>query len=156
MISFKNKRKITLSIIVLILPLFYFFYDDNDLFEITKNLEIFNSVYRNIHESYIEKPKSGELIKTAIDAMLNSLDPYTNFIGEDDIEDYRFQTTGVYAGIGGTLAKINDKLYITEVYSNSPAHINGLVPGTEILAVNGKDVSKLYVSVSYLKTIKYL
>lgn len=146
MISFKNKRKITLSIIVLILPLFYFFYDDNDLFEITKNLEIFNSVYRNIHESYIEKPKSGELIKTAIDAMLNSLDPYTNFIGEDDIEDYRFQTTGVYAGIGGTLAKINDKLYITEVYSNSPAHINGLVPGTEILAVNGKDVSKLSVS----------
>lgn len=140
------KRKPVLFLIILALPLFYFFYDDNDLFEITKNLEIFNSVYKNIHESYIEKPKSGELIKTAIDAMLNSLDPYTNYISEDDIEDYRFQTTGVYAGIGGALEKINDKLYITEVYENSPALENGLVPGTQILSVNGKDISKLSVA----------
>lgn len=116
------------------------------MFEITKNLEIFHSVYKNVHESYIEKPKSGELIKTAIDAMLNSLDPYTNFIGEDDIEDYRFQTTGLYAGIGGALEKINDKLYITEVYDNSPALENGLVPGSEILSVNDKDISKLSVA----------
>jgi len=135
-----------LFLFILSLPLFYFFYDDNDLFEITKNLEIFHSVYKNIHESYIEKPKSGELIKTAIDAMLNSLDPYTNFIGEDDIEDYRFQTTGLYAGIGGALEKINDKLYITEVYDNSPALENGLVPGSEILSVNDKDISKLSVA----------
>lgn len=140
------KRKPVLFLIILALPLFYFFYDDNDLFEITKNLEIFNSVYKNIHESYIEKPKSGELIKTAIDAMLNSLDPYTNYISEDDIEDYRFQTTGVYAGIGGALEKINDKLYITDVYENSPALENGLVPGSEILSVNGKNVSKLSVA----------
>ncbi|GAB4452749.1 MAG: S41 family peptidase [Bacteroidia bacterium] len=140
------KRKSVIFLIIFALPLFYFFYDDNDLFEITKNLEIFNSVYKNIHESYIEKPKSGELIKTAIDAMLNSLDPYTNYISEDDIEDYRFQTTGVYAGIGGALEKINDKLYITEVYENSPALENGLVPGSEILSVNGKDVSKLSVA----------
>ncbi|GIV27578.1 MAG: peptidase S41 [Bacteroidia bacterium] len=130
-------------VLIFVLPVFYFFYDDNDLFEITKNLEIFNSVYRNIHESYIEKPKSGELIKTAIDAMLNSLDPYTTYISEDDIEDYRFQTTGVYAGIGGALEKMDGKLFITEVYENSPALENGLVPGTEIIAVNGKDVSKL-------------
>lgn len=133
-------------IVIALLPLFYFFYQDNDLFEITKNLEIFNSVYKNIHEAYIEKPKSGELIKTAIDAMLNSLDPYTNFISEDDIEEYRFQTTGVYAGIGGALDKINGKLYITDVYDHSPALLNGLTPGAEILSVNGTDVSKLSVS----------
>ncbi|GAB4205899.1 MAG: S41 family peptidase [Bacteroidia bacterium] len=142
----KLNFKKSIFLLVLILPLFYFFYDDNDLFEITKNLEIFHSVYKNVHESYIEKPKSGELIKTAIDAMLNSLDPYTNFIGEDDIEDYRFQTTGLYAGIGGALEKINDKLYITEVYDNSPALENGLVPGSEILSVNDKDISKLSVA----------
>ena len=133
-------------IVLTLLPLFYFFYQDSDLFEITKNLEIFNSVYKNIHEAYIEKPKSGELIKTAIDAMLNSLDPYTNFISEDDIEEYRFQTTGVYAGIGGALDKINGKLYITDVYDHSPALLNGLTPGAEILSVNGTDVSKLSVS----------
>lgn len=142
--KYKVKVKFFSILFVLVLiPFFYFFYDDNELFEITKNLEIFNSVYRNIHESYIEKPKSGELIKTAIDAMLNSLDPYTNYISEDDIEEYRFQTTGVYTGIGGALEKIDGKLYITEVYDNSPALNNGLVPGSEILTVNGKDVSKM-------------
>lgn len=142
----KFKRRFFTFLFIALVPLFYFFYEDNDLFEITKNLEIFNSVYKNIHEAYIEKPKSGELIKTAIDAMLNSLDPYTNFISEDDIEEYRFQTTGVYAGIGGALDKINGKLYITDVYDNSPALSNGLTPGAEILSVNGKDVSKLSVS----------
>jgi len=141
----RKTKKIVTWTIIFCLPAFYFFYNDNDLFEITKNLEIFNSVYKNIHESYIEKPKSGELIKTAIDAMLNSLDPYTNYISEDDIEEYKFQTTGVYAGIGGTLEKIDDKLFITEVYDNSPALLNGLVPGSQILSVNGKDVSKLSV-----------
>ncbi len=141
-----NTKKSTVVLLLFILPLFYFFYNDNDLFEITKNLEIFNSVYKNIHESYIEKPNSGALMKTAIDAMLSSLDPYTNYISEDDIEDYKFQTTGVYAGIGGTLERINGKLYITEVYDNSPALLNGLVPGSEIIAVNGKNVSKLSVS----------
>lgn len=140
------KRKLPIIFTILCVPLFFFFYDDNDLFEITKNLEIFNSVYKHIHESYIEKPKSGELIKTAIDAMLASLDPYTNYISEDDIEDYRFQTTGIYAGIGGALEKINDKIYITEVYEKSPALENGLVPGSEIISVNGKDVSKLSVA----------
>lgn len=142
--KYKVKVKFfSILFLLVLIPFFYFFYDDNDLFEITKNLEIFNSVYKNIHESYIEKPKSGELIKTAIDAMLNSLDPYTTFISEDDIEEYRFQTTGVYTGIGGALEKIDGKLYITEVYDNSPALNNGLVPGSEILTVNGKDVSKM-------------
>ncbi|MCX7728905.1 MAG: S41 family peptidase [Bacteroidia bacterium] len=142
----KHLFKFSLIALLTIIPLFYFFYDDNNLFEITKNLEIFNSVYKNIHESYIEKPKSGELIKTAIDAMLNSLDPYTNYISEDDIEEYRFQTTGVYAGIGGALDKINDKIFITEVYEDSPALQSGLVPGSEIISVNGKDISKLSIN----------
>lgn len=142
----QHTKKLSFVILLCTIPLFYFFYDDNDLFEITKNLEIFNAVYKNIHESYIEKPKSGELIKTAIDGMLNALDPYTNFINEDDIEDYRFQTTGIYAGIGGALEKINDKLFITEVYDNSPALQHGLVPGSQILSVNDKDVSKLSMS----------
>ncbi len=138
-----SKKKLLFISFLTVLPLFYFFYDDNDLFEITKSLEIFNSVYRNVHESYIEKPKSGELIKTAIDAMLNSLDPYTNFISEDDIEEYQFQTTGVYAGIGGAIEKINDKFYITEVYDNSPALLSGLLPGSQIITVNNKDISHL-------------
>lgn len=142
----KTVKRLYIIVIVTILPLFYFFYDDNDLFEITKNLEIFNSIFRHVQESYIEKPHTGELMKTAIDAMLGSLDPYTNYISEDDIEDYRFQTTGIYAGIGGALEKIDNKLYITDVYENSPALENGLVPGSEILSVNDKEIGKLSVS----------
>ena len=62
-------------------------------FEITKNLDIFSTVYREINVNYVEETNPGKLVKTGIDAMLGSLDPYTNYIPESDIEDYRFMTT---------------------------------------------------------------
>ncbi len=66
----------------------------DDYFEISRNLDIFASLYRELNTYYVDDTKPGMLMKTGIDAMLESLDPYTNYIPESDIEDYRFMTTG--------------------------------------------------------------
>src|SRR6201982_3631733 len=74
-----------------------------DLFEVAKNLDIFTSLFKEVNLYYVDDTKPGELIKTASDAMLNSLDPYPEYYTENDIEDYKIVTTRQYGGIGGTL-----------------------------------------------------
>src|SRR5688572_4321184 len=71
----------------------------DNYFEISKNLDIFATVFRELNIYYVEDTNPGELMKNSIDAMLESLDPYTNYIPESDIEDYRFMTTGEYGGV---------------------------------------------------------
>ncbi|MEQ9186736.1 MAG: S41 family peptidase [Cryomorphaceae bacterium] len=107
-------------------------------FEISKNLDIFSSVYREINVNYVEETNPGKLVKTGIDAMLGSLDPYTNYIAEADIEDYRFMTTHEYGGIGAIIGTRNGKIMITEPYENSPASKAGLKAGDVITAVEGQ------------------
>ena len=77
--------------------------NDDNYFEITKNIRIMTSVYDNINTFYVDEPEPGNLMKKGIDAMLRSLDPYTVYIPESDIEDYRFMTTGQYGGIGAMI-----------------------------------------------------
>ncbi len=72
-------------------------------FEIVKNLDIYSNVIKELNTNYVDDINPGELTKTAIDAMLESLDPYTNFITENEIEDYKFITTGEYGGIGALI-----------------------------------------------------
>ncbi|MBT6978537.1 MAG: S41 family peptidase [Flavobacteriales bacterium] len=110
-------------------------------FEVSKNLDIFSSVYREINVSYVEETNPGELIKTGIDAMLGSLDPYTNFIPEANIEDYRFMTTHEYGGIGALIGTRDGKVMITEPYENSPAAQAGLKAGDIIMHVAGEDAT---------------
>ena len=88
----------------------------DDYFEISKNLDIFASLYRELNIYYVDDTKPGELMKTGIDAMLKSLDPYTNFIPESQIEDYKFLTTGQYGGIGALIRKEGEYIILTEVY----------------------------------------
>ena len=76
-------------------------------------------------------------MKKGIDAMLKSLDPYTVYISEEQIEDFRFATTGEYGGIGATIKKRDKKTLISELYENSPASKNGLIPGDEIISIDG-------------------
>src|SRR5436190_22206825 len=85
-----------------------------DYFEISKNLDIFNAVYRELNIAYVDGTKPGQLMKTGIDAMLGSLDPYTVYYTENDIEDYRFITTGEYGGIGATVNDMNGKIVISD------------------------------------------
>ena len=81
-------------------------------FEFSKNLEIFTTLFKELDTYYVDPIEPGELVKTGIDEMLNKLDPYTNFITEADIEDYEFQTTGKYGGIGTTMRKMGDKIVV--------------------------------------------
>ncbi|MBS1635080.1 MAG: S41 family peptidase [Bacteroidetes bacterium] len=111
-----------------------------DYFEVSKNLDIFNTLYRELNIAYVDETKPGQLMKTGIDAMLESLDPYTNYISENDIEDYRYMTTGEYGGIGAQIRDIDDKITVTEPYEGFAAFKAGLRAGDEIIEINGNSV----------------
>lgn len=121
--------------------------NDKRNFEIIKNLDIFYSVFREINSYYVDEPEPGKLIRTAIDEMLASLDPYTNYIPEEDMEDFRFMTTGEYGGVGAVISK-SDSCYIMvrELYKDFPADKIGLIPGDYLVEVAGKDVKDYKVS----------
>jgi carboxyl-terminal processing protease len=118
-------------------------------FEIVKNLDIYSNVIKELNTNYVDDIKPGELTKTAIDAMLESLDPYTNFITENEIEDYKFITTGEYGGIGALIHQNGDYVVISEPYEGSPAQKSDLRAGDIILEINGQSAKgKSYSDVS--------
>ena len=84
---------------------------DTDYFEISKNLKLISSIYEKINTHYVDEIIPGRVMKKGIDAMLKSLDPYTVYISEEEIEDFRFATTGEYGGIGATVKKETKKLW---------------------------------------------
>jgi carboxyl-terminal processing protease len=139
---------------ILLLPLSLLFTVaavQNDYFEISKNLDIFATLYKEVNAYYVDDVDPAKFMRTGIDAMLESLDPYTNYISEADMEGYRFQTTGKYGGIGALIRKSGDYVIIAEPYQNFPADKSGLMAGDVILEVDGKstfgkstdDVSKI-------------
>lgn len=107
-------------------------------FEIAKNLEIFSSVYKQLNQSYVDDVDPGKTIKVAIDAMLSSLDPYTNYYPESDIEDVKLQLLGEYGGVGSLIMQRGDSILVSEPYQGLPADEAGLKPGDLILEVNGE------------------
>ena len=114
---------------------------DPDYFEISKNLKLVASVYEKINNYYVDEILPGRVMKKGIDAMLKSLDPYTVYISEAQIEDFRFTTTGEYGGIGASIKKRNNKTLISELYENSPAEKSGLIPGDEIKIIDEIEIS---------------
>jgi carboxyl-terminal processing protease len=111
-----------------------------DYFEISKNMEIFNSVYKELNIYYVDETQPGSLMKTGIDAMLRSLDPYTVYYPESKIEDAMFMQTGQYGGIGSLVGTIDGKITITEPHEGYAAAKAGLQAGDVLLKVNGKSV----------------
>jgi len=109
-------------------------------FEVSKNLDIFTTLFREVNIYYVDETKPGEMIEKAIDSMLEDLDPYTNYIPESDIEDFRFQTTGQYGGIGAMIRKKEDYVVIAEPYEGFPADKAGLKAGDKLLEIDGKSV----------------
>ncbi len=132
-----------ISIFIFSIPLSAQKIDD---FEISKNLEIFINVYKELHLNYVDDLQHGKLIKTAIDKMLESLDPYTNFIPESEIEDLRLMTTGQYGGIGALIQQREGFVVISEPYEGFPAQIAGLKAGDRIIKINGEDAKDKSVS----------
>lgn len=110
-------------------------------FEISKNLEIFTELYKELNIYYVDDTQPGKLMKTGIDAMLNSLDPYTQYIPESDMEDYRFMTTGQYGGIGALIKRSNDRVFVSDPYEGYPAMKAGIWAGDEIMEVDGKKIA---------------
>jgi carboxyl-terminal processing protease len=109
-------------------------------FEVIRSLEIMDEIYEHLEKYYVDDLNSGSLSKTAIDAMLHELDPYTVYYHETDIEDYQLMTTGQYGGIGALIRKVDDYTYITEPYEGNPAFKAGVLAGDKIITIDGKDM----------------
>jgi len=107
----------------------------NDFFEIAKQIEIFTTLFKEINMNYVDDTNPGELMDTAIKSMLSDLDPYTNFMNEQDVEAARINNTGDYTGIGAKIKTHKNKLVIVEPYKGYPADNAGLKAGDEIIKV---------------------
>jgi len=117
----------------------------SDYFEISKNISIFADVYKEVNSTYVDEVKPGKLIRAAIDGMLKSLDPYTNFYSEAQAEDYRFQVSGTYSGIGASTRRINGRIFIDSPLEDRSCQKAGLRAGDEIITIDEipvKDKSK--------------
>ncbi len=136
-----NKYKIVFGLVALFALTTLLSSTPNDrYFDISKNLDIFSTLFKEVNAYYVDEVNPNELMKTGIDAMLASLDPYTNYISEDDIEDYRTMTTGQYGGIGALIGRNDNKNMIIMPYDGFPAHKAGLKIGDEILKIDDINV----------------
>ncbi len=115
---------------------------DDQGFEVLKNLDIYSMLMKELSNEYVDVIKPGELTQAGIEAMLESLDPYTNFIPESQVEDYKFITTGQYGGIGSLIHQQGDYVIISEPYEGSPAWKAGLKAGDKIIEVNKQSAKK--------------
>ena len=129
-------KKIILGIVIIFFTITSLSFTDS-YFEIAKNIDIFTSIYKELNTFYVDETDPGKIMKKGIDEMLKSLDPYTTYIPESEIEDFRFMTTGQYGGIGAIITKRGDYIYINEPYEGYPAQKAGLMAGDKILEING-------------------
>ena len=139
----KAKRWIIVFSSIVVLGVFGFVltgFDDNKDFETTKNLDIYYNLFKNLNTLYVDKIDPAKMIQTSIDEMLKSLDPYTVYIPESRMEDFKFMTTGEYGGLGASIKDYKGSMIVTDVYENFPAQKAGLVPGDVIIAIDGKNV----------------
>lgn len=138
-----RKKIIIVSVSLLAVVLFSFTPPADRFFELAKNLEIFSSLFREVNSLYVDELNPNVMARHGIDAMLNSLDPYTNYIPEDEVEDYRTLNTGQYGGIGASTITIGNRTLVNMVFENYPAYKNGLKIGDEIVKLNGIELAKI-------------
>ncbi len=132
------KRGLVVLLIAAMLPVA--FTQTNSYFEISKNLDIYASLYKELNTYYVDEVQPSDLMRQGIDGMLNSLDPYTSYISEAEIEGYRMQTTGKYGGIGALVRKVDRYITISEPYEGYAANKAGLLAGDKLLKIDGTSV----------------
>lgn len=137
-----NKLKNKIVVVSIILGSFLSLGFADKYFELSKNLDIFATLFKELNTYYVDETQPGQLMKTAIDGMLTSLDPYTNYIPESQIEDFKFMTTGQYGGIGALIHKDSSYVVISEPYEGFPAFKSGLRAGDKVIEIDGQNVSE--------------
>ena len=150
-----RKHPFLVTAITLFLFLAFKTVEQNDrYFQIVKSLDVFATLFKEVNAYYVEEINPTELVKIGIDAMLSSLDPYTDYIPEDDIEDYRTMTTGEYGGIGAIVEKKGGLNTVVMPYKNAPAIRSGLLIGDQILKINNIELKgkKAYEISNLLKS----
>lgn len=119
----------------IIISLFSFVYVE-DLFQVSKNLDIFAATYKQLSINYVDEVNSSKMMKTGIDAMLDELDPYTQYVPESEIEDYKLKyVSNQYGGIGATISIRAGKIIVAEPFEGFPAQKGGLRAGDELLKI---------------------
>lgn len=138
-----KRRLFVFGLPVVALIIFSFTPASERYFEIAKNLDIFATLFKEVNAAYVDDVNPSTLMKTGIDAMLESLDPYTNYIPEEMVEDYRTLNTGQYGGIGAYTREIGGRTVVTMVLQGYAAQRSGLKIGDQVLKIDNKDLSTL-------------
>jgi carboxyl-terminal processing protease len=138
------KKKVVFPLIVIsALAAFSFSKPAERYFEIAKNLDIFATLFKEVNALYVDEVNPNKLVRTGIDAMLTSLDPYTNYIPEDEVEDFRTTNTGQYGGIGAITREIGNRTIVTMIMEGYGAQKGGLKIGDQVLKIDDVELSKL-------------
>ena len=138
------KRKLFYpSLVLAIAVAFSFSKPAERYFEIAKNLDIFATLFKEVNALYVDEVNPNKLVRTGIDAMLTSLDPYTNYIPEDEVEDFRTTNTGQYGGIGAVTREIGKRTVVTMIMEGYGAQKGGLKIGDEVVRIDDIELSKL-------------
>lgn len=140
LLTMKKITRIICLVLLFVSPLTLLSYDDTKDFETAKNLDIFYSLFTEISNSYVDELAPGDIMDRTITEMLKTLDPYTNFIPESDVERFTMMTKGEYGGIGATVAERNKSLMIVDILEDSPAASSGLRVGDYIVEVDGHSI----------------
>ncbi|RLD65442.1 MAG: peptidase S41 [Bacteroidetes bacterium] len=139
----KNLHSLIIVVTIIIFSAVFISFDDTDDFDLAKNLDIYQTLIRELRLYYVDDIQSAKIIKTSIDEMLVSLDPYTVYYPESKIEDFKFMTTGQYGGVGAIIRKDSLNIIIDQVYKDYPADRAGIRPGDILKMVENKKVTNI-------------
>lgn len=135
-----KSKILKISLFILVLGTLAFTFPGEKYFEVSKNLEVFASVVKEVNANYVDEVDVKKLVGVGIAGMLQQLDPYTDYIPEEQLEAFSIQTTGEYAGIGALIRVVKGKTIIALPYYGFPAHKAGIRVGDELLSIDGRSV----------------
>ena len=133
-------KKILAFVFIIIFGTSAFAAKSKSNFEISKNLDIYNSVFQQLYLNYVDTLNAEKIIRLSIDEMLNKLDPYTVYMPESEQEGFKQMITGEYGGVGAIIAQRKKQFIIAELYEGMPADKAGVKVGDVILDIDGQKI----------------